>query len=1181
LSGPTSHLRASRASIKRTIGIGLLTVTAAFLSTAGLGRQSAPYDSAPQLMPQLGHAAVYSAALSYEGKYVLTSGISSTRLWDANTGQVIRLFKGNAGGFSPDSSYISTVVSNTTLLWEIDTGKEVRRFQGSRDSFGTTFSADGRYVLTHGEAAARLWDVATGMEVRKFEGHGAAVNSATFALGGKQVLTASADKTARLWDTTTGREVRRFEGHSGALISAVGSPDGKYVLTTSEDDKTVRLWDAETAREIPRRFQKDPSDYLLFRPATFSPDGRYVLTASWYTVALLWETESGREIRRFPHRGPVFSATFSPDGRYVLVSGIDKATQLLDAQTGQVIRLFVGYSNEVNSVSFSSDGKYALTSDGEGTGHLWDLEAGREVRRYKGSSSHIYSASFSPDCRRVLMPGNDTTAHIFDTETGKEWPRLRGHSEAVHMAAFSSRGEYVLTAGGDKTARLWDANSGRQLHKFKAPAGGDDVTIHASASFSPDEKFVLAEWGGKTAQAWERDTGREAVLFKGHTDSINSAVYSPDGKYVLTASFDKTARLWDAKSGRELRRFGEHQWPVMSAVFSPDSRYTLTASSDKKVVLFETETGQEVRRFDAGPGFSTFSATFSPDGRYVLAADGENTVWMWEAGSGQLKARFEGHPDTMLGNVKESASLSPDGKYMLTAQGDGTIRLWSVSTGQLLSQMMSFQDGTWVVTDAVGRFDTNNLERIEGLHWVLPDDPLSPLPVEIFMRQYYEPQLLTRILNNDKLNDIPPLTSLNRAQPKVKITDITLESGAADKVSVTVEVAQGRRQVRREGRSIEMLSGVYDLRLFRGGQLVGHAPAGDGEIRLSPQGEKAVVVFRDIKLPRVAGLRQLEFSAYAFNSDGVKSATDRETFQVPSQLEPVKGRAYLITVGINLYETPRVRSLLFSANDARSIRDALITRLRQTAEYDDVVACSFISDFEDRRDEAVIRPTKENIKTVFDLLSGHEVEEAQLQAIPDKLRGKLRVVGPQDLVLISFSTHGEADDRGNFYLYPYNVDGLTNAELLRRSISSEELSLWLRDMDAGEIVMILDTCHSGAALGADFKPGPMGSRGLGQLAYDKGMRILAATQADNIAIGSGESLSGLLTTALVRDGLQKGEAAVGGRITIKSWLEYGVRRVPALYSKEVPVEGMPKASVIQRPALFDFSKERQEVSLSR
>jgi len=74
-------------------------------------------------------------------------------------------------------------------------------------------------------------------------------------------------------------------------------------------------------------------------------------------------------------------------------------------------------------------------------------------------------------------------------------------------------------------------------------------------------------------------------------------------------------------------------------------------------------------------------------------------------------------------------------------------------------------------------------------------------------------------------------------------------------------------------------------------------------------------------------------------------------------------------------------------------------------------------------------------------------------------------------------------------------------DLLASSINSDELSEWLRKIDAGEMVLIIDACQSAASVsGGGFKPGPMGSRGLGQLAYDKGMAVLAAAQADSAAL---------------------------------------------------------------------------------
>src|SRR4029453_6569388 len=94
------------------------------------------------------------------------------------------------------------------------------------------------------------------------------------------------------------------------------------------------------------------------------------------------------------------------------------------------------------------------------------------------------------------------------------------------------------------------------------------------------------------------------------------------------------------------------------------------------------------------------------------------------------------------------------------------------------------------------------------------------------------------------------------------------------------------------------------------------------------------------------------------------------------------------------------------------------------------------------------------------------------------------------------------------------------------SISSDELAQWLEAIDAGQMVLVLDSCHSGAVSGPGFKPGPMGDRGFGQLSYDKGMLVLAATQAQNVDWGTlalGDR--SLLTHALVTNEQQQAAAA--------------------------------------------------------
>jgi hypothetical protein len=669
----------------------------------------------------------------------------------------------------------------------------------------------------------------------------------------------------------------------------------------------------------------------------------------------------------------------------------------------------------------------------------------------------------------------------------------------------------------------------------------------------------------------ETGTGKELRRFRDCAGSVTSAAFSPDGRFVLTAAgWEGTACLWDAATGQWLRRFDGHTGKVTSAVFSPDSRWVLTTSHDKTARLWDTESGRELRRLQGHTG-------------YV-----------------------------------ESAAFSPDGQAVLTAGNDHTIRLWNVQTGKEVARLVSFTDGSRVIATPDGRFDTNNLDEIKGLHWIMPDDPFRALPLEIFMRDYYQPQLLPRLLARKELPDIRSLTELNRAQPKVEIVEVNRERDAegrpGDTVAVTVRVAGAREIFGLEGQQRQMETGAYDLRLFRDGQLVGQEPPPSRQVRTMGlsvadelqqwRQERRVVelkdgmrqiVFKGVRLPRRAGITNVQFSAYAFNDDRVKSETARRPFAIPTDLSPRRPRAYLVTVGVNAFEDDHW-DLRYAVNDAQQLGIVLTTRLEQQRDaqrqprYEDVVWVGLTAESqinkEGQRQLTKVQANKAQIEAVLKTLAGHPVNADALQGIAHA--EQLRRANPEDLVLLAFSTHGEVDDRGRFYLLPHDIGTkATEPQRRARAISNDELSAWLQGLDVIDLVMIVDACHSAASVESeDFKPGPMGSRGLGQLAYDKGMRILAASQSLQSANETRETQMGLLSYALVRDGLEKNEADYKPKdqqIWLSEWLSYAAEQVPRLDKDSgrqkgkvlvAPNQISNKTTALQQPALFNFARQR-------
>lgn len=1123
--------------------------------------------SRPNLVVQLGHSAyLFDAAFSSDGKYLATA--------------------------SDD---------HTAKLWDTATGVELTTFDHGSQVLGVAFTPDGRRLITSGHGG-KVWDVASGKVLREFT----FVKSLCHAIGivlnsdGKSVLvygtcvTGRSTEFAQLQNIDTGEVIQHFNGPDRFSIrGAVFAPDGSFFVSYSFEDE-VSIWNTRTGALVKRMAKHD----ARIDSIALSSDGKLLLTGAVDATMRLWNIESGAEIRRFVgHKLLVTSVAFSPDDRFVLSAGgqDDGTIRMWNAATGAEVRRFGKSTNSVAFVCFSPDGR-GILSVRSTVPILWDAATGTEIIRFAGYSSWVLALAMSQD-GRFLVSGCGRFTNVWDLTTGARIRMLEGHTGMVSAIALSSDGRYALTGSFDHTARLWDLSTGAQVHLFDAHTEAVN-----GVALSPDGRFALTGSADKSIRLWDTATGAMVKqVTASETEPVEAVAFTADGKQMLVAIPGRqgVCQVRSVPSGnlvRSLDTHGDTTWVGATA----DGR-ALAASNGSRLFVWDARTYVETENYEKMQGLNPYTVAFSPDGRSVLAGSGAywansfpGTPGLWDRASQRKIMDFAGHS-----NLVNAVAWGPDGRFIVTGSKDCTVRLWNPTSGRELCRLMSFDDGTWVVADADGRFDTNNLERIPGLHWSMPEEPLRPLPVEIFLREYYEPRLLLRLLNGERMSAVRPLGSLNRVQPTVAIQEIVASRSMPGRVDVTVAV----QDVVSNGRH----SGVYDVRLFRNGQLVGAAPDAPGPLAVEPATGGKVLKFPGIRIPRSTAGTPLVFSAYAFNSDQVKSLTARKSYSVPEGGSPPERRAYVVSIGVNASEDPSL-NLRFAANDARRTNTMVVERLLKSGRFSDVVPVLVVSD---AGTEKVA--TKARIKAVFDILAGKSVDTAQMVGIANAAR--LRAADPDDLVLVSFSGHGYADGHGGFYLVPHDVgDGAKSriAELtgeralelassqgrqsiLRRCISNDELGLWLRDVDAGDLALIIDACQSAAVTGEGFKPGPMGSRGLGQLAYDKGLRILAATQEDNVALEVRSLQQGLLTYALVVNGLESREADFNpkdGVIGLAEWLQYAVERVPTLFGEmrsgkvrsaaggDAPrILMLSGSDAVQKPALFDFSRRPDTVVL--
>jgi hypothetical protein len=273
------------------------------------------------------------------------------------------------------------------------------------------------------------------------------------------------------------------------------------------------------------------------------------------------------------------------------------------------------------------------------------------------------------------------------------------------------------------------------------------------------------------------------------------------------------------------------------------------------------------------------------------------------------------------------------------------------------------------------------------------------------MRDYYEPRLLRRIVKGEMLPEIPSLTELNRSQPTIEKIEVKPKLDKTDVVDVTVRVASVKGQCLRDNQHVECESGVYDLRLYRDGQLVKQSPVADGTMEnlgganwrqrlekwrqtslVKNENGKAITVssgpqeirFTNIQLPTRAGISQVEFTAYAFNEDRVKSATSEPVvYSLPQPRPGVQPKAYLVTVGVDF--TSAGWRLAFARKGAADIETLLQNSLKSKYE---VVPVQLLSAYQKTSGELVKLATGKNIQTVLNILSGRDVASADREKIP-------------------------------------------------------------------------------------------------------------------------------------------------------------------------------------------------------
>lgn len=284
-----------------------------------------------------GEAAVTSADFDRTGRQIVTaSRDGAARIWDARTGELLRLLQGPndmagraTAALSPDGRTLVAAFSQPqAYLWTLNPEGEQRRVSSIPARLvAISSSASGdRVAIASDDTAVKVYDTSKGRLLRDVPIDQPPLAVAMSPAGA--FIAVATGSTVGIWTAEGENPPLRLLPHGSLVLSVAYDPVGKWLISSTQDG-TVRLWPTVT-------LGRNESPEILFAPAP---------------------GEDGRK------RQPVFAAMFSKDGRFVYAGSFDGRIRVADAETGKELperELSVG--RPIMGLALTQDGRYLVAS---------------------------------------------------------------------------------------------------------------------------------------------------------------------------------------------------------------------------------------------------------------------------------------------------------------------------------------------------------------------------------------------------------------------------------------------------------------------------------------------------------------------------------------------------------------------------------------------------------------------------------------------------------------------------------------------------------------------------------------------------------------------------------------------------------------------------------------------------
>lgn len=960
--------------------------------------------------------------------------------------------------------------------------------------------------------------------------------------------------TLYLFDVKAQRLKARLPGQPQVLNDLAFSPDGRFVAGAFGGTAGIRVWDSASFKLV----AEDIGYEARVSSLAFAPDGR-LATAAFDGNVRLYDAGFKQKAKRKPGNGLPYSVAFSPDGSLLAVGYADQTR--VDVLSGADLKSrWSPKTTGITGGSFAAVAWDGTTLAAAGTA----TQDGKRnvVRRWaeggKGTFADV-AATRDSVTHLLALPGGGVAFAAADPGWGEIDPagRLRfarmgdvADYRDIHLGRFglSDDGlvlEFGMEQGGrrpmrfDVLARSLTAAPDPQSGLNRPAADGPGIGVadwrnsrNPKVNGQP-VKLDSGEWarsvtvlgaqrrvllGGEFSLRLLDSAGAELARAEVPA-AVWGVVASADGRVAVAALGDGTLR-WYALSGgarplEELAALFPHRDGRRWVLWTPEAFFDHSESGGETLVGFHLNDPKK-----KGSQWVEFKQVYR-----VFDAPELVRAKLRQTGQAEIAAR-----------------LSAIGDVRLLTQRRPQVTLVDYCTVPAAARGLTLGTGTSAPTNST---PANSTAAQPAAADAETCHPLDMTPVSRAFARAKEPAAAPVPALPAKA---PPAVAPAKPQGGPQAAEL---DAAAEEPRLTVALPDGIGSVRLRYRIADTGGGIGSVDLFRNGrnvsgqdksrafarakepvsppapqpapspapQAAADQPKDQTAAAAPPPEERVSTVRLD------PGSNRVQIRAYN-GSDAIYERSALVDFVLPAPAavaqaddkaqREVPDRPRLITfvVGIDKYR-PAGTQLRFARADATSFAEAL--RGRIPAAYD--------------REKSLALST-----TLYDEQASRDAVVAGLEALAANAR-------EQDTVVLYLAGHGvivPSPKDPSVKLYHFitqDVTAATPEAIVREGLSEKDLNRLVSAISARNVLVLLDTCHSGAVSAGTVD----------KLYQDMGQRyLLAASSEQEQALDSYDGRNGIFAHAVL-EGL-KGKALLPGDEAVYNLTlgQYVNRAVPRL-----------------------------------